>query len=183
MDPDAPDAGDLVAELAAYLAEQRADAAAASRARERWLRQAAAEEARVAGVLLDLAERAATVAVQGVGGRTHRGVVRAVGEDFAALRTGAGDVLVAYAAMAAIRPEGAAVAGSDRAQALDLGLAEALAAVAGTRPRVLVVARDGTGLAGELRSAGIDVLALAVDGGAQVFVPTAAIAEVTITPG
>src|SRR4051812_15873123 len=37
----------LVADLTRYLAEQRADAAAASRAREHWLRQAAAEEAMV----------------------------------------------------------------------------------------------------------------------------------------
>lgn len=176
------DPDDLVADLVRYLAEQRAAAAAAARTRERWLRQAAEEEARVAGVLLDLAERAAVVVVRATGGRTHRGRVRGVGEDFAALRTGAGDVLLPYASMVAIRAEGAPSAGADRAHALDLGLAEALAAVAGDRPRALVVARDGTGLAGELRSVGLDVLALRLaEGGATVHVPLAAVAEVTLT--
>ena len=37
--------------------------------------------------LLDLAERGATIVVQGSGGRTHRGLGRGVGEDFLALRT------------------------------------------------------------------------------------------------
>jgi hypothetical protein len=176
------DADDLVAELARYLAEQRVDAAAAARARERWLRQAAEEEGRVAGVLLDLAERAEVVVVQGVAGRTHRGRVRGVGEDFAALRTGAGDVLVPYASMAAIRPEGQPVAGSDRAQALDLTLAEALAAIAGDRPRVLVVSRDGTGLAGEVRAVGVDVVTLRLaETGTTVYVPLASVGEITVT--
>ncbi|WCO65594.1 hypothetical protein PO878_13905 [Iamia majanohamensis] len=183
MDVDRPGGGDdLVTELTRFLAEQRADAAAAARARERWLRQAADEEALVAGVLLDLAERADTVVVQGVAGRTHRGRVRGVGEDFVALRTGRSDVLLPFDAVLAIRPEGRPLAGAARAQALDLALAEALSAVAGERPRILVVARDGSGLSGELRAVGRDVLTLRLaDADGTVYVPIASLAEVTVT--
>lgn len=179
---DAPDAGrDLVGDLTRWLAEQRADAAAAARARERWLRQAADEEAVVAGVLLDLAERAEVVVAQGVAGRSHRGRVRGVGEDFVALRTASTDVLLPYASVLAIRAEGRALGGSDRARTLDLTFAEAIAAIAPERPRVLVVGRDGAGLSGELRSAGRDVLTLRLaDGAGTVYVPVAALAELAV---
>lgn len=180
MSDDGP-ANDLVGDITRWLAEQRADAAAASRARERWLRQAADEEAVVAGVLLDLAERAATVVVQGVANRTHRGVVRAVGEDFVALRTGTGDVLVPFDAVVAVRAEGAA-GGGERAHALDVSFAEAVAAIGGDRPRVLVVARDGSGLSGELRSVGRDVATLRL-ADATYYVPLASVAELAIVEG
>ncbi len=182
MDGDDPGGDDLVGELTRFLAEERADAAAAARARERWLRQASDEEAQVAGVLLGLAERADTVMVQGVGSRTHRGRVRGVGEDFVALRTGTSDVLLPFDAIVAIRPEGDPLEDSGRAQALDLSLAEALSAVAGDRPRVLVVTRDGTGLAGALRAVGRDVLTLRLtDAAGTIYVPISAVAEVTLT--
>lgn len=172
---------DLVGDITRWLAEQRADAAVASRARERWLRQAADEEAVVAGVLLDLAERAATVVVQGVANRTHRGLVRAVGEDFVALRTGNGDVLVPFDAIVAIRAEGQPTGGGERAHALDIAFAEAVAAIAGDRPRVLVVARDGTGLSGQVRSVGRDVAVLRLTDAADVvYVPLASVAELAV---
>ncbi|HEU5150775.1 MAG TPA: hypothetical protein VFU19_09770 [Iamia sp.] len=173
------DAPDLVGDITRWLAEQRADAAAAARARERWLRQAADEEALVAGVLLDLAERAATVVVQGVAGRTHRGVVRAVGEDFVALRAGGGDVLLPFDAVVTIRADGVPAGGGERAAALDIAFAEAVAAVAGDRPRVLIVARDGSGLSGELRSVGRDVATLRL-AESTCYVPLASVAELAI---
>jgi len=176
------DPGDLVADITRWLAEHRADAAAASRARERWLRQAAGEEAAVAGILLDLAERSATVAIQGVADRTHRGLVRAVGEDFVALRSGTGDLLMPFDAIVAIRAEGAPVVGGERAHALAVGFAEAVAAIGGERRRVLVVARDGSGLAGELRSVGRDVATLRV-AEATCYVPLASVAELVIVEG
>ncbi len=173
------DGGDLVGDITRWLAEQRADAAVASRARERWLRQAADEEALVAGVLLDLAERAATVVVQGVAGRSHRGVVRAVGEDFVALRTGRHDSLLPFDAMVSVRADGAPAGGGERAHALDIAFAEAVAAVAGERPRVLLVSRDGSGLSGELRSVGRDVATLRLADGTY-YVPLASVAELAI---
>lgn len=183
LDPGVADG--LVGDLTRWLAAERADAAAAGRARERWLRQQATEEALFAGVLLDLAERASVVVVQGVGGRTHRGRVRAVGEDFVALRTERSDVILPYDAIASVRPQGAPPQGADRARALDLGLAEAAAALVADRPRVLIVVRDGTGLAGDLLSAGRDVLVLRVsaESGGWTYVPLASVAEINLGDG
>ena len=118
-------------------------------------------------MLLDLAERAAPVVVAGRAGRRHRGTLRAVGRDFCGLRTPEGaDVLLTYGGVASVRSEGRAeVVAGDRPVALDVGLAEALAALAADRPRVLVVTMaDAEGVAGELRGVGADVLTLRLDG-------------------
>lgn len=176
---------DLLGRLARWTAAAAVDEAASARARERWLRQSSAEGSTFAGVLLDLAERGAPVVVSGAGGRRHRGVVVAVGADFVALRTADGaDVLLAFAGVAAVRSEPRATpAPGDRHVEVDVGLAEALSAVAEDRPRVLVVTvADGEGLAGELRSAGRDLLVLRLDGPtrAPAYVPLAAVAEVRL---
>jgi hypothetical protein len=175
---------DLLARLDRWVAAARTAEAAASRARERWLRQVADESATFAGVLLDLAERGAPVVVQGRGGRRHRGTVLAVGVDFAALRTeGGADVLLAFSGIASVRPDDRLDTPSgDRVATFDLGLAEAIAAVGADRPRVLLVtAADGDGVAGELRSVGRDVVTLRLDGdGSTAYVPMASIAELRI---
>jgi hypothetical protein len=174
---------DLLARLDAWVATAAVDEAAAARARERWLRQAAAEGASFAGVLLDLGERAAPVVVWGRAGRRHRGVLRAVGADFCGLRTAEGsDVLLTYAGIAAVRPEGRAEAvAGDRPVSLHVGVAEALTVLAEDRPRVLVVTMaDADGLAGEMRAVGTDVLTLRLDGAGRptAYVPIPSIAEV-----
>jgi hypothetical protein len=174
----------LLARLDRWVASARVDEAAASRARERWLRQIAEESASFAGVLLDLAERGEPVTVQGRGGRRHRGTISAIGADFAALRTPSGaDVLLAFAGIASIRTDGHdAGPRGDRATSFELGLAEAVAAIAADRPRVLLVTTaDGDGLAGELRSVGRDVATVRLDGdGGLAYVPLNAIAELRL---
>ena len=176
---------DLLARLAEWAAAASADAASAARARERWLRRAADEDATFAGVLLDLAERGATVVVTGRAGRRHRGIVRAVATDFVGIQTDTGgDVLLTFAGIASVRPEpGAAAPLGDRAVAVDVGLAEVLAAVADDRPRLLVVTlADAEGLAGELRAVGRDVLTLRLDGADRTpsYVPVASLAEIRL---
>ncbi len=176
---------DLLGRLARWAGEAGADEAAAARARERWGLRSAEEDATFTGVLLDLAERGSPVVVAGRGGRRHRGVVRAVGADFVGLAgPDRGDVLLAFAGIASVRPEPrAAPAPGDRPVEVVLGLAEALAALAEDRPRVLVVTlADADGLAGELRSVGRDVVVLRLDGAtrAPAYVPVAAIAEVRL---
>ena len=52
---------DLLARLDRWVSDARSDEAAAARARERWLKQAADESATFSGVLFDLAERGAPV--------------------------------------------------------------------------------------------------------------------------
>ncbi len=178
---------DLVADLTRWLADVRVDAAAASRARERWLRQAAEEEAMFAGILLDLAERDISVVAAVAGNHSHRGVVRAVAEDFCALRTvDGGDVLLRYDGISSVRPHGRPEGHTgDRAQALDMTFNEAALALAGDRPRILVIALDGTGLSGELRAAGRDVLTLRLDGESRAtsYVPLASVAELSMVSG
>jgi hypothetical protein len=170
-------------DLARWLAEARVDEAAVARARERWLRQQAGEEATLVGVLLDLAERGSAVLVEVAGGRRHRATVTAVAEDFVALRTDQGtDALVAHGGVAAVSPLDDVAPTGDRPRPLDMTLHEALVALAGERRRVLVVGRDGSTRAGELTSVGRDVVVLRADGGPRhVYVPVGSIAEVAIT--
>jgi hypothetical protein len=176
---------DLFAELNRWAATARVEDAATARARERWLRQQAAEEASLAGILLDLAEQATPVVVTTTADRRHRGTIRAVGVDFIVVHARAGrDVLVGLAAVGGVRPEarGDAPVG-DRDAELDLRLVEAIAALAAERPRVFVVtigAREG--VSGELRGVGRDVVTLRLDGDprATVYVPVASIAELSL---
>ncbi|MBI2708700.1 MAG: hypothetical protein HYX34_03275 [Actinobacteria bacterium] len=174
--------GDIVEDLDRWLAATRADAAAESRARERWLRQQAQEEATLAGLLLDLAEREQEVVVQTAGGRRHGGLVRAVADDFLALRTGDGtDLLLRYDGVVAVRPKGRSPGPGDRPRALDVTFAEAALALAAERPRIRLGTRDGQAVAGELRSAGIDVLTVRLDGDAgAAYVPITAVAELML---
>jgi len=185
-----PEAGllggpDLTARLERWVAEARTADAAASRARERWLRVQADESSTFAGVLLDLAERGTPVVVHGPAGRRHRGVITAVATDFLALRTSGGrDVLLAYGGIASVRPDarGPGPVG-DRVVRAELGLAEMLSVLAAERPRVLVVTTaDGDGgIAGELRGVGRDVMTLRLDGEPRsAYVAVAAVAELAL---
>jgi hypothetical protein len=174
---------DLAGRLTAWVASARTDDAAAARAREAFLRRTGPEDATFAAVLLDLAERGAPVLATTTTGRRHRGVVTGVGHDFAAVRTPEGrDVVLAHRGIAAVAPEGArATAPGDRATALPLGLAEALAVLAEDRPRVLVVASGGEPVAGELTAVGRDVLTVRLDGGDRrvTYVATDNVVEVS----
>ena len=176
--------GGLTDRLERWLATARADDAAAARARERWLRQIAEESSSFAGVLLDLAERATPVIVQSRGGRRHRGTITAVGVDFVALHTAQrADLLIAHLGIASIRTDGVASGAiGDRRPTYALAMAEAGAALAGDRPRVLVhTSADDDGTSGELRSAGTDVLTIQLDGNAgAAYVPIAAISELRL---
>jgi hypothetical protein len=179
--------GDLTARLERFAAAARVDEAARGRARERWLRRAASEEATVRGVLVDLAERRAPVAVHTTAGRAHNGEICAVGGDFVALRTRAGtDVLVACDAVVAVRTRpGAPVATGDRPLRLGIDLAQVLDRLAAERERVLLVPRSGadaSAVAGVLVAAGHDVLTVRLDGDppATAYVPAATVGEVAL---
>lgn len=153
-------------ELLRLLDDARADERGAARERERWLRQAAEEGARLAGTLLDLAEQGATVTVRTTTGGSHHGPVRLVATDFCVLDTAAGHVWVHLAGVATVRPHAAerhAPATGDR-PVLDLRLVEALAHVADERPRLGIVTEGGDRVAGELRAVGADVLTIRLDG-------------------
>ncbi len=157
--------GDPLAGLLRWVAEGRVDAAAVERAKQRWLERQAGEEATVAGVLFDLAERGRPVSITTRAGRRVRGPVIAVGADFAIMHgVSAGDVLVPFGALALVRPAPGDVAASgDRMGSVEMVFAEALSELAAESPRVLASA-GGDEIRGELRSVGFDVAAIVLDG-------------------
>ncbi len=173
---------DLTAELTRYLAEQRAEAAAVARTREHWLRQMAAEDGTFDGMLVDLAEQGRAVVVRSCTGRSHRGAIRAVGTDFCIVAGSHGQVLVARAAIDAVRVEPGGDRPTplgDRTVELEADLVTAIAGLAGERRRVQVVTVGGESLAGELRTVNLDSLSVRLDGdGAVAVVPAGSVAEV-----
>ena len=184
--PAVDDVESVLADLARWTGDTRAGEAAQSRMRERWLRRQAEEDARFAGVLLDLSEGDAAVAVRTTTGRTFHGRLAAVARDFYVVRHAGLATFLAFAAIANVRPEPGRRAGeaaSERAAPVSAGLGEALGGLAGERPRVRITVEGSTdALAGELRSVGADVVTLRLDGmqGGSVYVPLGAVREVTL---
>jgi len=176
---------DITSRLERWAAEARVDDAARRRSRERWLQRQASEEASLAGVLCDLAERGTPVAVRTRAGRLHRGRVRAVGVDFLALAgTTAGDVVVALAAVSSVRTRpGEAPATGDRPTGAGLRLADVVAGLAAERDRAMIVPLDGDeALVGEVRSVGGDVVVVRLDAeaAATAYVPLDAVGEIVL---
>ncbi|HWC09973.1 MAG TPA: hypothetical protein VG455_02005 [Acidimicrobiales bacterium] len=188
----ADDGGDpawaALADVERWAAEVRARDAADARVRERWLRHSAEEEADLATLLLDLAERKAPAAITTSSGRRHTGRVAAVGADFLAVRSdGDRTTFVALEAVAAVRVTGlgpvtggpAGERGEGRAVAVSV--ADVLAHAAGRRPRVHVHC-DAATVAGELRSVGTDVVTLRTDGDPSglAYVSLASVSEISL---
>jgi hypothetical protein len=140
--------------------ESRAADAVRRRSQARWLRQQAAEEATLVGVLVDLAERGDVVSLRSASGRTHRGPVSFVGGDHVVIGD---DVWVRVAAVVAVRFAGD-VATGDRAAVRHTRLVESLAEMVPDRPAVVVVTFDGTSMRGELIAAGAEIVSLVLDG-------------------
>ena len=174
----------LAARIDRWAADARVDEAARMRARERWLRCQAEEEGSLTGVLADVAERGASVAVHVRGGRRHRGEVRALGSDFVALRSGDADVIVALAAVASVRTlPGEASTIGDRSIAASPRLVDVLAGLAAEKVAVLLVMAGGDdAVAGVLRWVGQDVVGVLLAGAPAVtaYVPVGAIVEVVV---
>jgi hypothetical protein len=180
------------ARLERWAADARIEVAARRRARERWLRQQAEEEATLAGVLIDLGEHGAEAVVHTRTGRIHRGRVGVVGADFVGLtrasppgeaRGGgaAGDeeVLVTLDSVTSVRMQaGARLVTGDRPLTSRLSLAEVITGLAAERERVvLVLADSGETLAGTLHSVGLDIVVVRLaDGPAGARPPTAYVA-------
>jgi hypothetical protein len=185
------------ARLERWAADARVEMAARRRARERWLRQQAQEEANFAGVLLDLGEKGVEVALHTRAGRVHRGRVGVVGADFVGLLPprgalgapaggGAGEVLVALDGVSSVRlGAGDRPVTGDRVVASRLSLAEVITGLAAEREKIVLVLADrGETVAGTLQSVGQDVVVVRLDEGSSparastAYVLTATIAEV-----
>jgi hypothetical protein len=172
------------------LADEAAhEEAVRARARERALRDRAAELASWVGTLRDLAEREVGVVVLGRSGRAHRGVLVAVAEDYVAMRLPAGQVVaLAAGAVTSVRPEpglATAPAMGDRERAQDRTLLELIDRAAQERRRVALAA-EGAGdlLQGTLAGVGEDVVSVRLDSHERgmVYLRLDAILEVVVEP-
>ena len=174
-------------ELAALVDEARADDAARSRERGRWLRRAAEDDARLAGTLVDLCERGVPVTLRTTSGRTATGVLATVGADFVAVRATTGfDTYVRHAGVAVVRPRPDVrvdAATGDRAPAGVQRFAEVVAGLAPDRPRVSVgLVGGGEPVTGDLVAAGVDVASIRLlgGGGPVCYVALDAVTDLTV---
>lgn len=188
--PEEPDPAELDG-LERWAAEARAREAADARARERWLRTQAEEDARLRQVLQGLAERGTTVTAATAAGRHLTGRLLRVGDDFVLLEgPGGRKNLVALAALAwcrtvhadrrrpdpAVGPDPEPAAGTGTAA----GLVDVLAQAAERRPHLLVHT-TGPAISGELRAVGVDLLVLvtADDPPALVYVRLPSVSDIS----
>ncbi len=174
---------DEMARVDDWADQLRVDAAAQVRRREQWLRRQAAEDATVAGVLVDHAEQDSTLAITTRSGNRHVGQLR-----------GAGSALViieVVGARVAIELDGIdtfqALPNSNRRLLAPMGhrsgaepttMSEVLSQVVDDRPDVTLVTRSGEQVAGELVAVGRDVLMVRpADRGALIYLPVASVSE------
>ena len=174
----------LAARIDRWAADARVDEAARLRVRERWLRHQAEEEGSLAGVLADVAERGASVALHVRGGRRHRGEIAALGADFVALRSAGADVIVALPSVTSVRTlPGEAPTIGDRSIGTSHRLVDVLGGLAAQRAAVLLVLADGDeAVGGVVLWVGRDIVGVRVAGGGAVtaYVPVGAIVEVLV---
>jgi hypothetical protein len=177
-------AADPLAALHAWIAEGQVDEAARARARQRWLERQAAEEATLAGVLVDLAERGRPVLVTTRGGHRLSGPVRAVGADFGVVReTRLGDVVFPIDRIGSIRAApGDGLPAGTTPVTFGLTFGAGVTELAADRPHVVVSAAGETHR-GTLASAGADVITVLLDAARRetVHVATSAIDHLVIT--
>lgn len=159
MDSDGFTDGDhLVAAFARWAAQERTAEAAAMRSRERSLRDQAAGGATWSGLLVDLAESRAEVAVD-VGSRRWRGRLVAVGRDFCVLEPSGGHpALIRADRIRAIWHEKPAT--GTRFPHLELSFQAALAGLADERAPVRVAIAGGSPIVGELVGSGADLVSI-----------------------
>jgi hypothetical protein len=172
---------ELVAAFGRWAAAQRTESAATSRARERSLREQAAASATWIGTLVDLAEHRTEVTVA-VNQKRRRGRLVGVGRDFCVLdHAGQGQTdLVALGAVSALWPDPAATpfASGARDGTIDLTLSMAFALLVEQRARIRLVTRTGDETAGDLITAGEDLLTVRTEPPTRrlVYVPLGAVA-------
>ena len=179
---------DPTADLARLVADTRQVDASRARARERILRQQAAEETTLLTLLVDLCEARADVTIAVACGHTIHGPLRLIGRDFVVVAARGADTIVPIAEIGSIRggpnmrngePSG------DRTNDLGSSLAAHLGGLAPERPHVTIVHRGGNVVNGELRAAGPDVLIVHVDGAASMtaYVPLPSVSLLTVWAG
>ena len=202
--PDDPD--DLESAVSRWAADEEAREVARIRSAARRLADEAAGDRDLTGVLRHLEARGLPLRVTTAPGRSHRGLVRAVGDDYLALAKEQAWGLVALRAVAMLRADGPGpdgwstgpgpdawstgagpdgwAAGPDWSERPPARLADAVERLAGQDLPVRVhTAGDPVGTVGELTSVGADHLRLACEpdqplrAAGTVYVPFGSLAE------
>lgn len=168
---------DPVVGLSSWLADCQVDEAAAARARQRSLENQAAQEATIAGVVIDLAEQDLPVTLKTNAPQAFSGQIIAVGSDFVfVLDSERGEVVVPTQAITTITsaPTSRMVSGV-RTQS-SVSLAEMLNDLVLEKARV-TIAVGADAVSGRLHSVGTDVVVVALSGAPQdmVYIAVAAI--------
>lgn len=183
LDADDATGGTSDRELQDLIDHERRDDAVDLRRRAHWLERQAAAGATLAGLLVDLGERAQLVAVTSGSARQVRGVVVTLGTDFCGLRCANGErAMVALAAIGTVRPEpGTGHPVGDRTVHHAASLAGELAELAAGSPSVSVHTATGEAVTGELRAVGVDLLTVvSVTTGDAISVPLANVADIAL---
>lgn len=154
---------ELLAAFDHWAASDRVEAAAAARARERWLRQQASEDATLAGSLIELCEAGSPVMLSTASARLQGHVV-AVGADCCLLvAAGAGPCLVRLDRLSTVVPtpdDDRPTPRGARPATLSLSFFDILATLAADRSPVTVTLAGGNRVTGELLGVGADHLQL-----------------------
>ncbi len=168
-----------------FAADARQQEAAASRAREGWLRRAVGDDATLSGTLLDLAERGAPVLLTLRSGRRHRVAVWRVAADCVAVRHDDGRVSwIALSAIATVagEPGGQPVPVGTRRAESDVTFFDVLSDLVADQAMVALFVADMTdALRGRLVGGGRDVVRVATAGPTpEVVVAVQAVSEVAL---
>jgi len=149
-----------------------------------------ADDATLAGILVDLAEHHATVVVRTCVGGCHIGVVHRVGRDHCVVAVGARRVIVGLAGVTTVEPAPADPAPGVRGTPPlghrappDAGcVADVLAEMCADRPVVAVTTLDGRTTTGVLDAVGRDVIVLGAGGpGAPRYARLDSVVDVTVS--
>ena len=148
--------------LARWLADCLVDEAAAARSRQRSLEQQAAQEASIAGVLLNLAERGRLVNIKTLTGQTCEGHLTSVGADFVFMHAHENqELLIPNRSIAVIKSSGTNCLSLGTRTPSTVCLADTLEWLAADKAHVEVVVADET-VRGRLQTSGTDLIAISV---------------------
>jgi len=162
--------------------DARSIEAAQRRARHASLVNQAAETATLAGLLVDMGERAAAISVHLTNGVTHHGTIIDVGSDYFRIDTAAGPAIVSSDATASIRPRPGTPSIFSARPGSTTTLDDLLADLAADECEVSMTTRTDPGpLLGRLLFASLELLGLVVGEDQRVFVTRSQLADVRLT--
>lgn len=174
----------VAAELEGWSDELRFAASTAARRREHWLRRAASEDASLAGVLLDYAERKSILSIETLAGSEYVGFIDGAGSELVAVRTSAHHVVINLEGIFTVNlvsdrhttdlPVG------HRMSLTDTHLGDVLRQVSAEGPQIVLRSWQGQAAEGMLRAVGRDVVLLRRDTGASSYVRLQSVSEVLL---